>query len=58
MAATKESLEERLERIRLKNEEIEKKHREAEQDRLRALKVRIFRGVREEVQWGQIRGFI
>lgn len=39
MEANKESLEERLERIRLKNEEIEKKHREAEADRIRALKV-------------------
>lgn len=34
----KESLEERLERIRLRNQEIEKKYREAEEDRLRALK--------------------
>lgn len=30
----KESLEERLERIRKKNEEIEKKHEEAELDRM------------------------
>lgn len=37
MDAAKESLEERLERIRLKNEEIEKRHREAEEDRHRAL---------------------
>lgn len=32
----KESLEERLERIRKKNEEIEKKHQETERDRLLA----------------------
>lgn len=32
----KESLDERLERIRKKNEEIEKKHQEAERDRLLA----------------------
>lgn len=34
----KENLDERIERIKKRNEEIEKKYREAEEDRLRALK--------------------
>lgn len=38
MEGNKESLEERIERIRLRNEELEKKHRAAEEDRIRALK--------------------
>lgn len=38
MEGNKESLEERIERIRLRNEDIEKKHRIAEEDRIRALK--------------------
>lgn len=38
METKKENLEERLEFIRIRNEEIEKKHREAEEDRLMALK--------------------
>lgn len=38
MEGHKESLEERLERIRLRNLEIEQKHREAEEDRIRALR--------------------
>lgn len=33
-----ETLEERLERIRIRNEELEKKHKEAEEDRLMALR--------------------
>lgn len=43
MEGNSESLEERLERIRLRNEEIERKHREAEEDRIRALKVGLLR---------------
>lgn len=38
MDNNRENLEERLARIRLKNEEIEKKHREAEEDRIKAIK--------------------
>jgi hypothetical protein len=40
MASTtsQENLEERMERIRKTNEQIEKKHREAEEDRILALK--------------------
>ncbi|XP_055386126.1 putative mediator of RNA polymerase II transcription subunit 26 [Condylostylus longicornis] len=39
MSIAKENLDERIERIKRQTEEIEKKHREAEEDRLMALKM-------------------